>query len=235
MQKAFEPKAYGMPLLSPLFDHISAFELIAASVQFIKADVVSWADQIAAFKAAIAFSPSKSSLDIVVSAAGVFGDPFLGADEPVVSLESDPPAPNIAAFEINTIGSYYTAKLAQLYFKLPGGQPSTEPKSLILIASLAAYFDIPVMSSYTGSKFGVRGIFRNIRPLFADRGMRVNLIAPWIIDTPLVVAWLAMFKAVGAPVGDIEQVYTAALRFADDPAINGKPTDSVSDLFLRGG
>lgn len=186
--------------------------------------MVSWSEQVAAFKAAIAFSPSGATIDIVLAAAGVFGDPFLSADEPVVSLKSDPPAPSTIAFEVNSIGAYYTAKLAQLYFKLPGGPSATEPKSLILIASLAAYFDIPVMSSYTGSKYGARGVFRNIRSLLADRGIRVNLIAPWIIDTPLVVEWLAMFKAVGAPTGDVEQVYTAALRLAADPAVNGKPS-----------
>lgn len=93
---------------------------------------------------------------------------------------------------------------------------------MILVASLAAYFDIPLMSSYTASKFGVRGMFHSIRPMFADRGIRVNLIAPWIMDTPLVVEWLKMFKAVGAPLGDTQDVITAAMRFADDSKVNGR-------------
>ncbi|KAL1965505.1 hypothetical protein VTN77DRAFT_5761 [Rasamsonia byssochlamydoides] len=191
-------------------------------VQFIATDVTSWTSQVAAFKAAIAFSPSRSAVDIVVAAAGVFGIPFLEPDEPTVSLEVDPPEPNMVALQVNAIGSYYTAKLAERYFALPTSTPSPEPKSLILIASLAAYFDIPLMSSYSASKFGVRGLFRSIRPIFADRGFRVNLIAPWIMDTPLVVDWMKMFKAVGAPTGDVEDVYTAAMRFADDSTINGR-------------
>jgi 5'-hydroxyaverantin dehydrogenase len=146
--------------------------------------VVTWTDQVAAFKAAIAFSPSHSTVDIVVVAAGVFGDPFLSADDAVVSSENDPPAPNTIVFAVNTIGSFHTAKLAQLYFKLPGAPSTSESKSLILVASLAAYFDIPAMSSYTGSKYGVRGLFRSIRPLFADRNIRVNLIAPCITKHP---------------------------------------------------
>ena len=133
--------------------------------------------RVAAFKAAIAFSPSHSTVNMVLAAAGVFGIPLLAADKPAVALENDPPAPSMVAVEVNTIGSYYTAKLAQLYFALPGSPPTSGPKSLILISSLVAYFDIPPMSSHTASKFSVRGMFHSIRPMFADRGMRVNLIA----------------------------------------------------------
>jgi 5'-hydroxyaverantin dehydrogenase len=136
-----------------------------------------WTSRVAAFKAAIAFSPSDSTVDMVLAAAGVFGIPLLAADKPAVALENDPPAPSMVAVEVNTIGSYYTAKLAQLYFVLPGSPPTLEPKSLILISSLVAYFDIPPMNSHTASKFSVRGIFHSIRPMFADRGMRVNPIA----------------------------------------------------------
>ena len=126
-----------------------------------------------------------STVDTVLAAAGVFGIPFLAADEPAITLEDDPLEPSMVAVEVNTVGSYYTAKLAQLYFALPGSPPISEPKSLILISSLVAYMHTPLMSSYTASKFGVRGMFHSIRPIFADRGMRVNLIAPWIMDTPL--------------------------------------------------
>lgn len=186
--------------------------------------MTSWTSQVAAFKAAIAFSPSHSAIDIVVAAAGVFGIPFLEPDEAPVSLESDPPAPNMVDLEVNTIGAYYTAKLAERYFALPPSSTSTlcpDPKSLIFIASVAAYLDIPIMSSYSASKYAVRGLFRSIRPIFAQRGFRVNLLAPWIMDTPLAVDWIKMFKAVGAPVGDVEDVYTAAMRLADDPTVNG--------------
>ncbi|KAF2802698.1 NAD(P)-binding protein [Mytilinidion resinicola] len=203
-------------------DYVATLKAKGLHVQFITTDVTSWSSQVAAFKAAIAFSLTKNTLDIVVASAGVFGDPFLAADEAPVTLENDPPAPNLVALQVNSIGAFYTAKLAQLYLKMPSSAPKSEPPSLILIASLAAYFDIPLMSSYTSSKYAVRGLFRSIRPLFADRGIRVNLIAPWIMETPLVVEWLKLFDAVGAPQGDSRQVVTAALRFADDKTVNGR-------------
>jgi 5'-hydroxyaverantin dehydrogenase len=192
------------------------------SVQFITTDVTSWTAQVAAFKAAIKFSPSHDTLDIVVASAGVAGDPFIAADESPVTLENDPQPPNMVALNVNSIGMYYTAKLSQLYLKMPSSAPSSDPPCLIILVSLVAYLDFPVMASYTTSKYAARGLFRSIRPLFADRGIRVNLIAPWIVETPLVVDLLKLFTAVGAPAGDPGQVVTAAMKFADDKTINGE-------------
>jgi NAD(P)-dependent dehydrogenase (short-subunit alcohol dehydrogenase family) len=44
----------------------------AASYQFLKCDVLIWAEQLAAFKAAKQYSPHKS-IDIVVANAGIAG------------------------------------------------------------------------------------------------------------------------------------------------------------------
>ncbi|EOD53102.1 hypothetical protein GTA08_BOTSDO09533 [Neofusicoccum parvum] len=196
-------------------------------VQFVKADVRSWESQVAAFKAAINFHPHKT-IDIVVGGAGTFSEMFITPNESgITSLDEDPPKPATDAWDVNAIGLTFTAKLAQLYFEMPpaapGGAPaSTEPKSLVLIASLAAYFDIPIMAAYTSSKYGARGLFRNIRPIFASRGHRVNLIAPWIIPTAMTVEWMKMFRAVGAPEGNIGQAIIAATRCAADPTVNGR-------------
>ncbi|KAF2141543.1 uncharacterized protein K452DRAFT_287511 [Aplosporella prunicola CBS 121167] len=198
-------------------------------VQFVAADVTSWDSQVQAFKSAIRFHPAQT-LDIVVCGAGIFGETFVYPDEPdLKSLDQDPPQPDIAAYHVNAIGAHFTAKLAQLYFDLPplappSGQQQQQnyPKSLILISSLASYFDIPLMSEYGASKFAVRGLFRNIKPVLASRGHRVNLIAPWIIDTPLTVDWIKMFAAAGAPHADMKEAITAAMRCTDDLRVNGR-------------
>jgi len=190
-------------------------------VQFVKTDVTNWASLIAAFKAAIAFSPTKDTVDIVLAAAGVFGPPILSKDEPAPSLEVDPEAPNPIAIQVNTIGMLYTAKLAQVYFKLPSSA-ATQPKSLTIVSSLAAYFDIPAMAGYSASKHGARGLFRTFRPIFADRGLRINLLAPWILETPMTTEWLKMFTAAGAPWGNKDDFFKIALRLADDSSVNGR-------------
>ncbi|KAF2811245.1 NAD(P)-binding protein [Mytilinidion resinicola] len=191
-------------------------------VQFIAADVTSWESQIAAFKATVKFSPTHDAIDIVVASAGVAGDLWSDPKEPPFTLETNPPAPNISAFKINSIGLYYTAKLFELYSKLPRSVPAADPPVLILVASLVAYLDFPLMSSYTSSKYAARGLFRVIRPLLSAKGIRVNLIAPWIIETPLVTDLVKLFAAIGAPPGEVKQVVEAAMLFADDKTINGR-------------
>jgi hypothetical protein len=42
------------------------------------------------------------------------------------------------------------------------------------------------------------------------------------MDTPLIVDWLKMFNAVGAPLGNTQDVINAAMRFADDSKVNGQ-------------
>lgn len=175
-----------------------------------------------AFKAAVKFHPDET-LDIVVAGAGTFSETFVTPDEPgITSLDETPPEPPTIAWETNSIGLSFTAKLAQLYFEFTQKSASSEPKSLLLIASLAAYFDIPLMSAYTSSKYGARGLFRSIRPIFAGRGHRVNLMAPWIIPTRMTVEWMKMFRAVGAPEGHVDQAVMSALRCASDKNVNGK-------------
>ncbi|KAL1639591.1 hypothetical protein SLS58_007791 [Diplodia intermedia] len=209
--------------------HAKDLQARGLNVQFIKADTRSWQSQVSAFKAAIRFHPAQT-LDTVVAGAGNFSETFITPEEQgLSSLDETPAEPATVAWETNAIGTAFTAKLAQLYFELPpppGGTvgrssaPTDEPKSLILIASLAAYVDIPFMAAYTSSKYGVRGLFRSIRTIFAGRGHRVNLMAPWAIPTPMTAEWIPMFRAVGAAEGNMGQAVSAALRFAADPDVN---------------
>lgn len=190
-------------------------------VQFVAADVTSWEAQVAAFKAAIFFDPDRV-LDIVVANAGLFSEPFIAPDEAPITFDQDPPKPDTAPWEVNTIGLSFTAKLAQLYFELPSEKPAPKPKSLILVSSIAAYVDFPVVAAYTSSKYGARGFFKNMRGIFSSRGHRVNLIAPWIYDTPMAAGIIPLLEAVGAPVSDINLMSQAVLRLADDDTICGE-------------
>ncbi|KAF2490287.1 NAD(P)-binding protein [Lophium mytilinum] len=192
------------------------------NVQFVATDVTSWESQIAAFKATVKFSPNHDAIDIVVASAGVAGDLWSDPTAPPFTLDTDPPAPNIMAYKINSIGLYYTSKLFELYSSLPRSVPAVDPPALILVASLVAYLDFPVMASYTSSKYAARGLFRVIRPLLSAKGIRVNLIAPWIIETPLVTDLVKLFTLIGAPPGQVQQVVDAALLFADDKTVNGR-------------
>jgi len=176
-------------------------ELGSGHVNYVWCDVTNWESQVAAFKSAIDFSPSKS-LDVVATFAGTAAMPgnevdhVLAAGEP--SLEADPKEPNIRNIQVNLIGVYYSSWLALYYFRLPAktppqkteaegaSRPGKTDKSLILVASIGGYMDSPRASTYPASKFGVRGLFRSTRARTLDIGVRCNLLAPWFVDTPLI-------------------------------------------------
>lgn len=194
-------------------------------------DVTDWQSQVNAFKSAIKFS-SRKSIDIVVAAAGVAGQPFVAPDEEKPSLENDPPLPRSADrnLDVNAKGVYYTSKLAQHYFALPPSS-QTKPtskfrKCLVVISSLAGYLELED-ADYTASKWAIRGLFRSARSTMEDLGYRMNLIAPWVMDTPMSKGLAATCRMNGLPVGDAEDVAKAVIRCAADDTICGKKNQIV--------
>jgi 5'-hydroxyaverantin dehydrogenase len=183
--------------------------------------VTSSRSQIVAFESAISSGLDGSSIDIVIASAGLWGVPFLLPNDEAASLDKDPAAPPLGPINVNLIGLSYTAKLAQHYFSLPG-PTTTSDKTLILIGSSGGYLEIPLAATYNASKWGVRGLFRTIREPLAAKGIRVNLIAPWLTDTPMSRADSPAFKAVDLPIADPEVFVKAAIRCAVDASIVGR-------------
>lgn len=187
-----------------------------------------WQSQINAFKTAIGFS-SRKSVDIVVAAAGIAGRSFVAEDEEPPSLEKDPPLPRTVSpiFDVNAKGVYYTSKLAQHYFALPPSSPTNTAlgfrKCLVVISSLAGYLEIS--ADYTATKWAVRGLFRSTRSKMEDLGHRINLVAPWVMDTPMAENLADLCRKRGFPVGDAHDVAKAVLRCAADDSISGKKVE----------
>ena len=162
----------------------------------------------------------------MVAAAGVGGQPFIAENEEPASLDKDPPLPQSADLSIgvNAKGVYYTCKLAQHYFALPSStQIKATPfrKCLVVISSLAGYLEINA-ADYTASKWAVRGLFRSTRSKMEDSGYRMNLIAPWVMDTPMSKGLADLCRKKGFPVGDANDVAKAITRCAVDDTICGK-------------
>ena len=199
-----------------------------------------WQSQVDAFKSAIGFSTHKT-IDFVVAAAGVEGHAFVAKDEEPPSLEKDPPPPRLSGLtlDVNAKGVFYTAKLAQHYFGLPPSSQhssqtnaTTEPrKCLVLLSSLAGYLELRA-ADYTAAKWAVRGLFRSTRSKMEDLGYRINLIAPWVMDTPMAHDLAELCRKQGIPVGDADDVAKAVIRCAADDAICGM-TKGLQILALR--
>jgi 5'-hydroxyaverantin dehydrogenase len=206
-----------------------------SKIQYVLCDVSDWTSQVAAFKKAIDFSPAKN-LDVVATFAAV--DPLENLIDQVkttdVSLATDPTAPSPRTLDINLKGSYYSATLALHYFRLqPETTPSSKPatKALIFISSLAGYLDDDHSIAYTTSKFGTRGLFRALRRRSItdfSPGIRVNLIAPWAVKTPMTAPLLAVMEGMGIQGGKgitfakSETCAQAVGRCAVDETLHGR-------------
>lgn len=76
------------------------------------------------------------------------------------------------------MGTVYTSKLAIHYFRRQPVEASRD-RCLIIKASIAAYADQPGSPQYNVSKWGARGLMRNLRRTVWKEDIRVNLVAPW--------------------------------------------------------
>ncbi|OAL48138.1 NAD(P)-binding protein [Pyrenochaeta sp. DS3sAY3a] len=158
------------------------------AIQFVKCDVTSYQAQVEMFWRTIEFGNGK--IDIVVPNAGVLAEKNvfdMVPEEPPTTQSPPPKEPGFSGVEVNLHAVYNTCYLAAHYFRLPRNTDDTFKPSIVLIASLAGYVGYPSSSTYSMSKFGVRGLFYGFRERAAQFSppVRVNLIAPWFIDTPM--------------------------------------------------
>jgi len=207
-----------------------------AHVSYVHCDTTDWRSSVAAFKHAASFAPTKT-LDVAALFAGIEGDKgsltdqVLAAPEPTLDVDAVPAEPPHLAIQVNLSGLYKNAWLALYYMRLPSqgaGTAPTSSKSLILISSMAGYSDMPTNTDYNASKFGVRGIFRGLRHTTGPLNVRVNLMAPFWVNTPLVQPKMKEMAAAGIAPGkgltwcDIDDVVSVATKCATDPNTSGR-------------
>jgi NAD(P)-dependent dehydrogenase (short-subunit alcohol dehydrogenase family) len=164
-------------------------------------------------------------LDVVFANAGVgtFG-PLASTTETAFD----------ATFDINVKGVYFTVQKAVAMMQAGG--------AIVLNASVAAGKGNPAGSVYGASKAAVRSFGRTIAAELVDRGIRVNVVSPGPIETPifdrtmtpqqvadLKVAWAA--KNPMKRFGTTDEVTAAVLFLASNQAsfITGV------DLLVDGG
>ncbi|KAJ9615809.1 hypothetical protein H2200_001886 [Cladophialophora chaetospira] len=198
-------------------------------VSFVHCDTADWESSVAAFKHAASFGLRKT-LDVAILNAGIEGDKGSIADQvlaaPEPSLESDiiPTRPPRRGTAVNFLGVYDNCWLALHYMRLPAqAGPANASKSLIMTGSLASYADMPTNTDYNAAKFGVRGIFRGLRHSAAAMNVRVNMIAPYWVNTPLVQSVMPAIEATGVKLSwtSVDFVVDAMVRSAVDEKAGG--------------
>jgi NAD(P)-dependent dehydrogenase (short-subunit alcohol dehydrogenase family) len=132
-------------------------------------------------------------------------------------------------FDLNVRGTLFTVQKALPLFN-DGG-------SIFLNGSIASIKGIPAFSVYSASKAAVRSFARTWLNDLKDRKIRVNVLSPGTIDTPILDplgADAKVYFASQVPRGEIgrpEEIATVALFLASDDSsfVNG------IELFVDGG
>jgi NAD(P)-dependent dehydrogenase (short-subunit alcohol dehydrogenase family) len=86
--------------------------------------------------------------------------------------------------------------------------------AIVATASLAGLTAMPSDPFYTLTKHAVVGFVRSVAPQLAERGVRINAVAPGIADTPLIDNEREVFLAAGFPLLQAEDVARAVLLAA---------------------
>lgn len=197
---------------------------------FIQCDVTNWKSQVALFRAAARLSPH-GGIDGVVANAGISGSVPKPSDTEDLDTD-DPPEPQYKALDVNLKGVLYTVELAEFWLPRNPGSENAAPDSsipgngvhrdrhLLLIGSLASITGFQ-LREYAISKHGVLGLFRSMRLTSFRDGIRVNILLPYFIDTPLISTQGRLLLA-GTGLGKPEDVVDAGTRFMADHRISGR-------------
>jgi NAD(P)-dependent dehydrogenase (short-subunit alcohol dehydrogenase family) len=99
-----------------------------------------------------------------------------------------------------------------------------QPGSAIVVtASLAGLVPASQDPLYTLTKHAVVGFVRSVAPQLAERGIRINAVAPGFVDTPLLgEEGRARFMDAGFPLlraGDVAQAILTGARSEDTGAV----------------
>lgn len=200
------------------------------NVQFVTCDVTSYEAQVDMFQKAVKFGGGR--IDIVIPNAGIVAEKnlFDMVPEQIPTVNSPPPLePGFTGVNVNLHAVYNTCYLAMHYFRLPRATDDAFKPAIILIGSLASYVGYPSSSTYSMSKFGVRGLFYSIR----DRAtrcvppVRVNLLAPWYIETAMTRRPEFLRSEAGALLqmmgfAPMESVVKVVMRFTADERLGGR-------------
>lgn len=119
---------------------------------------------VAAVRAWVLARDALRPVDMVVANAGIAGNPGVSAAD---------------IMAVNAVG-----KIATVEPLLPGMR-ARRRGHVVLVASLASFLASPTGPAYAASKVAVRRYGEGLRPRLARDGVRLSVVCPGFVDTPL--------------------------------------------------
>lgn len=157
-------------------------EALAAEVngRFVRVDVTSTEQILAAVQAATELGPLRA----VVNSAGIAAaQRTIGRDGSFESAHSLDAFRKVVA--VNLIGSFDMLRLAATAMSRTEPTAAGERGAIVNVASVAAFDGQIGQAAYSASKGGLVGLTLPVARDLAAAGIRVNTVAPGLIDTPI--------------------------------------------------
>jgi short-subunit dehydrogenase len=127
----------------------------------------------AGLEKALLAADAAQAIDILIANAGI------GGPRSLAGRHGEAPEAAREVAEVNFLGVVNTVSVLAPRFSQRGrGQ-------IVIVSSLAAAAPVPLAPTYAGSKAGVSAYARSLRILMRDAGVRVTLVLPGFVETPM--------------------------------------------------
>ncbi|KAJ5889595.1 hypothetical protein N7504_010405 [Penicillium tannophilum] len=189
-------------------------EFPSAGVSFEECDVSSWESQAAVFEKIFT---ERGRIDIVFANAGITEK---GSLLPQGDAENGPVKPDLATLNVNLVGVIYSVQLAIHYMsKNPSGNGQGSKGLICCTASNAGLYPFPMAPMYSATKYGVVGLVRSLARTLIPEGIRINALAPAVIETNIAPTSDLFKSMVLTPMSTVSK---AVGQFVDDESLTGK-------------
>ncbi|KAJ5946107.1 hypothetical protein N7454_002946 [Penicillium verhagenii] len=189
-------------------------EFPSASVSFEECDVSSWESQAAVFEKVF---HQQGRIDMVFANAGITERGSL-----LPSKDGQGPVkPNLGTLNVNLVGTIYSVQLAIHYMALnksSDGSPSSKGM-ICCTASNAGLYPFPMAPMYAATKHGVVGLVRSLARTLTVEGIRINALAPAVIETNIAPS-SDLFKSM--IITPMSTVGKAVAQFAENESLTGQ-------------
>ena len=149
----------------------------ATGSTYVHADVTDPDEVVAAVEAASGLGP----LRVLINCAGI------GPPQRTVNRDGTPHDFDLfrKVVDVNLVGTFNSIRLAAAAMSTEPEMADGERGTILNTASVAAFDGQIGQAAYSASKGGVVGLTLPVARDLASRGIRVNTIAPGLVDTPL--------------------------------------------------